>query len=165
MPVLDKKEFKELFDLHFDNLRNYVYYRCGDAELATDIAQDVFLKVWEKKMDVYDKSKMGLLVKIANDLIISDYRKHQSKLKFQHTLTQNELEVTPEDEMIYKELNGKYVKVLNELGENERITFLMNRVEGLKYTEIADQIGISVKAVEKRMSKALTFLRARLLLF
>ncbi len=165
MPIIDKKGFKHLFDTHFEDLRNYVYYRCGDTELATDIAQDVFLKVWEKKLDVFEKREMGLLVKMANDMVISNYRKVKNGQKFQNAIPETGFEITPEDEMIYNELNGKYINALNELNENERVTFLMNRVDGLKYAEIAEQIGISVKTVEKRMSKALSFLRTRLLSF
>ena len=135
----------------------------GDSELATDIAQDVFLKVWEKKLDVFENREMGLLVKIANDMVVSNYRKVQNGQKFQNSIQHHQDNITPEDNMLYNELNREYEKALNDLGENERVTFLMNRVEGLKYTEIAQQIGISVKAVEKRMSKALEFLRARLL--
>ena len=163
MPVLNKNEFKLLFDAHFEDLRNYVFYRCGDSELATDIAQDVFLKVWEKKLDVYKKREMGLLVKIANDMVISNYRKIQNGQKFRNSIHNHEDNITPEDNIIYNELNFEYEKALNDLGENERVAFLMNRVEGLKYAEIAQKTGISVKAVEKRMSKALEFLRARLL--
>lgn len=164
MPVLDKKGFKLLFDSHFQALRNYIYYRCGDAELATDIAQDVFMRLWEKRNNVFENIQMGLLVKIANDMLVSNYRRVKTGQKFRDAIRKINLDtITPEERLIFKELNGRYERALNDLNENERVVFLMNRVDGLKYAEIADQIGISIKAVEKRMSKALTFLRVQLM--
>ncbi len=53
----------------------------------------------------------------------------------------------------------KLKKAINNLSEGQRIAFLMNRVEGKKYREIAEILEISVKAVEKRMSLALIALR------
>ncbi len=164
MPILDKRGFKELFDLNFQALRDYVYYRCGDTELATDIAQDVFMKIWEKRDNVYDRIEMGLLIKMANDMVISNYRKVKTGQKFKNAIPKIHMDtITPEERLIFKELNGRYERAINELNANERVVFLMNRVQGLKYAEIAERIGISIKAVEKRMSKALTYLRVQLM--
>ena len=46
--MLGKTEFKLLFDTYFDAIRSFVFYRCGDANVASDVAQEVFMKVWEK---------------------------------------------------------------------------------------------------------------------
>jgi RNA polymerase sigma-70 factor (ECF subfamily) len=62
----------------------------------------------------------------------------------------------------YKELARKYSEALTKMNENQRITFLMSRSEELKYQEIAERLNISVKAVEKRMSQALDYLRKEL---
>jgi RNA polymerase sigma-70 factor (ECF subfamily) len=147
--------FKKLFDEYFERVRNYIFYRCGDTDLATDIAQETFMKIWEKDLHPEPKKEKALLFKIAGDLFISNYRKQQVALKFAQ-LPQNENQTeTPDDELRYKELKVKYEKVLSEMNENQRIVFLMSRNEGLKYKEIAEHLSISQKAVEKRMSKAL----------
>jgi len=147
--------FKKLFDIYFERVRNYIFYRCGDQELATDIAQETFMKIWEKDLHPEPNKEKALLFKIAGDLFISSYRKQQVALQFAQ-LPQNNNEVdTPDDEINYKELKTKYEKTLSEMNENQRIVFLMSRNDGLKYKEIADHLSISQKAVEKRMSKAL----------
>ncbi|TFH26757.1 MAG: RNA polymerase subunit sigma-24, partial [Bacteroidia bacterium] len=47
---MNKEQFKSLFDRYFDDIRRYLYYRSGDEALSTDLAQDTFMRIWEKEM-------------------------------------------------------------------------------------------------------------------
>ena len=152
-------EFKNLFDNHFDEIRNYIWYRCGNESLASDIVQETFTKLWEKR-PYKDKSNLrALLFKMAGDIFVSNYRKQNSELKFRATLNHEQETITPEEELQFNELKNKYEEALNKMPENQRVIFLMNRMEKKKYREIAEAVGIGIKAVEKRMSHALNFLR------
>lgn len=158
--ILTEKEFKQFFDKNFDSLRSYLYYRSGDKELATDIAQDAFVRIWEKQIQLEGKKTVGLLYKIAGDFFISNYRKNHSKAKYLESLKFDFCDdVSPEEQMQYKELKEKYEYALAKISEKQRVVFLMSRMEGLKYHEIAEKLGISVKAVEKRMHGALGVFR------
>lgn len=159
---MTREEFKSLFDEHFDPLRNYLYYRCGDADLATDIAQDTFMKLWEKQLDRPPKELVGLLYKMAKDAFISKHRRQQVEQKYIAKPPDKEESLSPEDELSYKELNQNYEKALKEMPEIQREVFLMSRMDELKYHEIAERLELSVKAVEKRMKNALQFLREAL---
>ncbi len=153
-----------MFDAHFDKVRNYIWYRCGNGDLASDIAQEAFTKLWEKRPYV-DKSKLkSLLFKMAGDLFISSYRKQVSELKFRTTMEQNHENKTPQELLQYKELKLKYEQALGKMPETQRVVFLMSRMDKLKYKEIAEVTGIGIKAVEKRMSQALNFLRNEIIL-
>ena len=154
--------FKNIFDNHFDAVRNYIYYRSGDADLATDIAQESFMKIWEKQMLSNNNNIKGLLFKIAGDLFISSYRRQKVMTSFRLELAPTIERQSPEDEIQFKELKVSYESALARLPEKQRTVFLMSRMENMKYHEIAVAIGISVKAVEKRMKYALSFLKNEL---
>ncbi len=152
-------EFKKLFENHFAQVRNYVFYRSGDAEVATDIAQETFLKIWEKHNSIQPDKIKGLLFKIAGDLFVSHYRRQKRSFKFFTDYVFDQETQSPEDEMAFNELKENYKNALFNMKENERTVFLLSRAENLKYAEIAEMTGISVKAVEKRMKNALGHLR------
>jgi RNA polymerase sigma-70 factor (family 1) len=159
---LTRAQFKDLFDNQFDSVRNYIYYRSGDADMATDIAQDTFLRIWEKQPSLDHGNITGLLYKIARDQFVSHYRKQKVISKFRLNSKPEIAGRSPEDQMMFAELKDRYETTLANLPEKQRTVFLMSRMEQLKYNEIAERLGLSVKAVEKRMNLAFTFLRKAL---
>ncbi len=159
---MTKGEFKKLFDEHFDQVRSYMFYRSGDTELATDIAQETFLKIWEKQHKIDNARVKGLLFKIANNLFVSYYRKEKRSFEFFSNYETDEKTRTPEEELVFSQLKENYSQALERMPEKQRTVFLMSRVDQLTYNEIAEMVGVSVKAVEKRMRLALNFLRTSL---
>ncbi|NQU52771.1 MAG: RNA polymerase sigma factor [Bacteroidetes bacterium] len=156
---MTQEEFKNLFEMHFAQVRNYVFFRSGNTEVATDIAQETFLKIWEKQNSIQIEKVKGLLFKIAGDLFISHHRKEKRSFEFFNYYVFDKEAQSPEDEFAFKQLKENYSRALNKMREKQRTVFLLSRVENLKYTEIAEMQGISVKAVEKRMKSALDHLR------
>ena len=159
---MTNERFQILFDAYFDDIRRYLYYRSGDAVLSTDLAQDTFLRVWEKKLDLNPGRDKALLYKIAGDLFVSHIRRDRLSKGIKSKLNFELFGETPEDNLNYKELKERYEKALMKLPEKQRIVFLMSRMEELTYQEIAERLSLSVKAVEKRMSVALSHLRKEL---
>ncbi len=160
---MTKEQFKTLFDLYFEDIRRYLYYRCGDTTVSTDLAQDTFMRIWEKQMDLQAGRDVGLLYKIAGDLLVSYMRREKLRKESPELIRFEQRDSSPEDELQYKELQEKYEKALVKLSEAQRIAFLMSRTEELSYQEIATRLSISVKAVEKRISGALSRLRKELI--
>lgn len=111
-----------------------------------------------------DKGKeKGLLFKIAHDLFVSTYRKKQVAGRYEKTLKFSITEASQDDPVEYRELKKNYEKALGLMPEKQRVVFLMSRMEELKYHEIAERLQLSVKAVEKRMNLALSYLKSCLL--
>lgn len=148
-----------MFDLYFEEIRNYLYYRSRDPELSTDLAQDTFLKIWEKRSKIYPGNIKALLYKIASDLFVTHYRRSRMVNKSGFGLHLITEDLSPEELIQTEELRLNYEKALGEMPENLRVVFLMSRMDNLKYHEIAERLGIGVKAVEKRMTGALKQLK------
>jgi len=161
--MIGKTEFKELFDKYFDMIRTFIFYRCSDMDTASDVAQDVFMKVWEKRDRLHAGNLKSLLYKMANDLVISNYRKDVIRNDFAQSITFQYDCQSPEDEMTFRELASLYAQALEKMPEMQRTVFLMSRNDEMKYHEIAECLNISIKTVEKRMSAALQHLRTKLL--
>ncbi|GBU08230.1 DNA-directed RNA polymerase sigma-70 factor [Bacteroidales bacterium] len=159
---MDKVQFKDFFDSYFDAIRRFVYYRCADEEVASDITQDVFMRVWEKRDRLDVANLKSLLYKIANDMTISYFRKSAVRLDFaKHAILENHT-ASVHDDLQFEEFKNMYILTLQDMPPTQREVFLMSREEDLKYGEIAERLGLSVKAIEKRMSAALKLLKTRL---
>ncbi|MFA5849349.1 MAG: sigma-70 family RNA polymerase sigma factor [Bacteroidales bacterium] len=156
-------EFKDLFNMHFDAIRRYIYYRCSDSELASDIAQDLFTKIWEKNKQINPLKDKALLYKMASDMLVSRMRRKKIEINYTNSVIIEKSSDLPDRDINIAQLKTSYIDALSEMTDNTRITYLMSRDEDMKYHEIADIMGISVKAVEKRMSAALVILRRKLL--
>lgn len=159
---IDRAGFEQLFDAYYDELQHFIYFKSGDTEIAEDIVQDTFLKVWEIRSTVRFETARALLYTIATNLFANKYKRQKLKLKLQQTIVNDRTFETPEFEMEVKEFDRKLQQVLAELNEKSRIVFLMNRIDEMTYIEIAKNLNISVKAVEKRMKKALEFVRKQI---
>ncbi len=160
---MTSKEFKILFDTHFEAVRSFIYYRSGDTETATDVGQETFLKVWEKQLVPQKGKELALLYKIASNIFISRIRREQTAMNYRKSIVLSNQPDTPLQSLEYEELKTKYDEALQKLNEKQRVVFLLSRVEELSYMEMSQRLQISVKAVEKRMSQALASLRKALL--
>ncbi len=152
--------FESLFYSHSDDIRNYIFYKCGDQQLAEDIVQETFLSLWHQCAKVPFKKAKYFLFRVAKNNFLNII-KHK-KVILDHTKYFLPSEITNEDpEFIIeeKEFMIKLQKAILKLSNKQREVFLLNRIDGKKYAEIAVIIGISVKAVEKRMHNALLILR------
>ena len=160
MRMLCRKGFKDIYDGNFDAVRRYVYYRCGDMETASDVAQDVFMKVWEKRDSLYDSNIKPLLYRMATNYTISIFRKQTTQMNFAQSMKiEDYADSTPEDELSFHELKAAYERILEQMTDRQRTVYLMSREKEMKYAEIADRLQISVKAVEKHISAALRLLK------
>jgi len=156
---MDGAQFKNIFDQYFEAIRNYVYFMCSDSNLAEDIAQDSFVKLWNNRDAIVMSTVKSYLYTIARNLTLNQIKRNKLKYNFLAQTefgTENE---SPEFALEQKEFKEKLENVIASIPEGNREVFLMNRIEGLKYAEIADRLGLSVKAVEKRMSKALKIIK------
>jgi len=162
MSGISSIEFESVFDKWYIPIRNFLYYKTGDIQAAEDLTQDVFLKIWEKRESIKPDTAKQLLYTIANNLFINRLDHQKVALKFADNYKPEFNTERPDFMLELKEFDSKLQAALSMLDDKKRTVFLMNRIEKFTYNQIAENLGISVKAVEKRMEKALRFLKEKI---
>jgi RNA polymerase sigma-70 factor (ECF subfamily) len=155
------KVFEQIYKDYAQMLRNFLYYKFGNIESAEDITQNSFIKLWEncKKIEI-NKAK-SYLFKTAINLSLNEIKHQKVVLNYSSNLVKGTQNETPEYKMIEQEFQNTINEAIASLTEKQREVFLLNRIEKIKYSDIADLLNISVKAVEKRMHAALIVMRKK----
>lgn len=157
--VCDEIVYQQLFFEYAARIRNFLYYKSGDRQLSEDLTQEAFLRLWKNCQKVSYEKARSYLFTVANNLFL-DVVKHQKVVQqFQLFHKPSESTLNPEKLLELTEMQTLLENALKELPENQRLVFLLSRLEKMTYGEIAELLAISVKAVEKRMHKALLSLR------
>lgn len=163
-PYNDDQVFEQLFKTHFNALHAYAFTILKDEDLAEEIVQAMFLKFWEKREKLHIQSIKAYLYKcVYNDSL--NYIKHEKiKYKYQE-FTKYTMNIENEPASLKVELSELQLHIslaLADLPQQCRTIFQLSRFEELKYREIADHLGLSIKTVESQMGKALKILRYKL---
>ncbi len=152
-------EFKDIFEQYYTPIKNFLYYKCGDIDQSEDLAQDVFVKLWDKRDEVQLETVKSYLYTIASNMLLNKIRHDKVVVNFAEKNKDRYEEYSPEFQLEEKEFKQELEGVISSIPEKQREVFLMNRIEEMTYKEIAERLELSVKAVEKRMHGALSHLR------
>ncbi|HEX2935855.1 MAG TPA: RNA polymerase sigma-70 factor [Bacteroidales bacterium] len=161
---MNDMEFETLFREQFSPLCNLAYSVIKDANVAKDTVQQVFLSLWQKRTEIsfYSSPKSYLCRAVVNTALnyISKEKKH---------IKLDECVKEPTTEAKYHEISESKISLedqvrsaINELPPVCQKVFTLSRFSDLTNKEIASELNISVKAVEKHISKALKTLRITL---
>lgn len=158
--------FEQLFKSHFRALHGYAYTFVKDHEVAEEMVQVVFCRLWEKSGNIAIQQSVTAYLYRSVYHECLNHLKHQKvrsahELYTKHQAAHHHTEETS-SRLRLRELEEKLALALKALPEQCRTIFQMSRFESLKYQEIAGRLGISVKTVENQMGKALKILRSKL---
>jgi RNA polymerase sigma-70 factor, ECF subfamily len=163
-----EEAFEQVFKTNFKNLHAYAYTIIRDDIMAEEIVQNVFCRLWEKKSRVEIQISLTayLYRSVYNESL--NYLKHLKVRAAYNNYAQSQMKMNSdnaEKKILLGDLEIKLNQALSELPEQCRTIFQMSRFEELKYQEIADRMGLSVKTIENQMGKALKRLRLKLVDF
>lgn len=162
--------FEVMFSLYYPRLvyfaKEYVPY-----EDAKGIVQDAFVTFWEKDPEILNESKLQsyLYTVVKNNCLM--YLRHEkikkgfeteAGIRMQNQVYQSALEQLDTSEMAFQEIESRIETTLAKLPPRCREVFILSRMEGKKNHEVAEELNISVKAVEAQISKALKVFRVAL---
>jgi RNA polymerase sigma-70 factor (ECF subfamily) len=161
----DPETFAEFFSNHQPGILNYVYRLSGgNRPLAEDVTQQVFLNFWTHRADFdLDRPIAPLLLTMARNAWVNaakreEYRKTSP---LQEAAAESPPAATGRD-LEERELEKAVERALARLEPPFREVFILSRYQGLKYSQIAELLGISIKTVEARLSRALQDLHTHL---
>lgn len=158
--VCEQKVYEKVFYEYSKTVRNFILFKCGNVAQAEDLTQDAFVKLWKNCAKVpLNKVKSYLFTIVKNDFFNQVAHK-KVVLKYQQTHQNKVNKESPEFVMREKEFHKELNDAINSLSEKQKEVFILNRIEQKKYREIAEMLGISQKAVEKRIHQALLHLRS-----
>ncbi|WP_207784591.1 RNA polymerase sigma-70 factor [Marinifilum breve] len=162
---ISREDFESLFNDHYSRLCAYAYNFLKEQEGSEEIVQEVFFKLWINRKDIVIESSMESYLYRAVRNASLNLIKHINIREKYKEYNQEEIkydEQIDRDPMNASELELKIRASIDLLPEQRKKIFILSRYEQLKYREIAEQLGISVKTVENQMGKALKFLREEL---
>lgn len=161
----DAGQFESLFRSSYVSLVRYAKVLVKDHDTAEEIVQDLFYRLWEDRQKLKIESSLnGYLFRSVHNRCLHHIQhlrvvdRHAEEMSNR----QPERQESPADVLQYAELQARIASILEKLPERCGQIFYMNRFEGLKYTEIAEKLSVSLKTVEANMGKALKEFRREL---
>ncbi len=162
---MNSKQFEKIFREHFHRLAMNAYTIVHDAEIAKDIVQHVMLKFWEKKDDIVIQTSLTSYLKKAVINTALNYFEKNKKMVYLNAY--EEYNTVSEylhaaDKLEKKELKLLIRREIDKLPPKCKAVFSLSRFQGMSNREIAEHLNISLKAVEKHITKALKVLKTTL---
>ncbi|WP_157941248.1 MULTISPECIES: RNA polymerase sigma factor [Arenibacter] len=152
----DEKAYQHLYDLHYANLVVYCYNLTKDQDRAEDIVQQAFVKIWIKRDTLHIKSSLkSYLYRTVYNTFLKEYRKLKKEevalLEIKNSIL---IDFVERDETVLEEKMKLLESAIDQLPKKNKEVFLLSKKSGYKHKEIAAQLDITEKAVEKHISRA-----------
>ena len=161
----DERAFRALFDQLYPYLTTTAYQYVYDTSKARDLAQDVFVELWDKRSERQITGSVRAYLRRAVVNKSLNYLKRERRIEARDPLELPDTAETSdgvEAKLAGEELEARIQSTIASLPERCRVIFCLNRFEEKTHKEISEQLGISPKTIENQMTKALKILRAAL---
>jgi len=159
----DADAFKNLFETYCQALIYFAWRYVKSTQIAENIVQDVFLKMWLNRTKLNPALKIrSYLYKAVRNQAMQHLRKAKFENRRENIQALDSSAKSPEDKLDEKEIAVSVQKAISELPSQCRLVFTMSKYSNLTYSEIAEIQNISIKTVEAHMGRALKLLRKRL---
>lgn len=163
----NEQAFETLFNAYRKKLYTNIYKLTDSREAAEDAVHEVFLKIWLNRTDVGAIENFGAyLRRMAHNQAVSSFRRMAKETliiaELRHDVMQQAnatASAQPSHQLMAKEVRDFIRDAINNLTPQQKTVYLLNREEGLKPAEIADQLGISLHTAKKHLADALQHLR------
>lgn len=160
--VCDKHVFSKVYERYSDDLHNFLYYKYGEQLNPRDKAQEAFIKLWENCKKVSLEKVKSYLFTVGNNLMLNEVKHQKVVLRFQKSKPKDYTYETPEFLLEKEQFLTQYQNAISNLSEEQRVAFMLSKIEGKKHAEIAEFLGVTQKVVEYRIYSAFAQLKKEL---
>jgi len=160
----EKQAYQELFERYAPRIYQFFLSYLKNKTDAEELVQDVFLKIWEKRLDLDQRKNFkSFIFKIAVNKIYDFIRKKNIENAFNDFAQSNFIsgENYTWHEVIFEEMKQNLQKLLSELPKQQQKIFYLSKEKGLTNEEIASQLGLSKRTVENHLYRALFFIKGQ----
>jgi RNA polymerase sigma-70 factor (family 1) len=162
----DEQAFKALFHAHKNKLFQYSLRYVRSTDIAEDIVQDTFLKIWEQRHTLNVESAFGAyLFRIARNQIFNHFKKAVHHAAYEKRSMQQSAE-SPNHQTEWEVFSSDYEahlqRAVGQLPAQRQLIFQLSRKEGLSHEEIAQKLSLSKNTVKVQINKALKAIRVYL---
>lgn len=164
----DEKAFEAFFRMEYNNILHFINAYLNDLAAAEDLSQETFISLWNKRMCIDEKQNLRAYVfKIARNRTLNYIRDNH----LADEVTQNKEALMNlyalSDEIITQQIDALQLeelinKTYSSLPEGIKEVFVMNRIKGFTYSQIAETQQVEIKSVEYKIKKALQIFKKNL---
>jgi len=152
--------YTSLVDQYHHKLCSYAFSLTHDHNSAEDIVQNVFVKLWQKRLDFKDNFNIkSYLYKSTYNQFIDEYRKEKATTALEKKYIEALDTVVDDDDSSIDQLIKLVKEEIQNLPPKCKQTFILSRQEGLTNVEIAEYQNVSIKTVEAQITKAFSLIR------
>ncbi|WP_235298383.1 RNA polymerase sigma-70 factor [Portibacter marinus] len=159
-----KEEYKQVFEEYYNPLCNFAYKYVNNSDTAEDVVQEVFVQMWQKreKIKLTSGIKSYLFQSTRNKAIELIRRNKLQAAYVDEEIQKAETTYELEDESENYLLKEQLFKSIRQLPPKCQKIFVLSKMNGLTYGEIAEELDLSVKTVENQIGRGLKLLREKL---
>lgn len=162
--------FEKLYQSEYSAIRRFLSRKLGNDQDAQELTQEVFVKIWKADNIGAIGNVRAFVYRVAANLAVDLLRRQKRERNWQQNLTRDEADrvrnitsaafAEQSLEIVRKQQIEAIMKVIKQLPVNCQIAFILNKYQGLNYSEVAVRLEVSKSMVEKHISRALAALRA-----
>ena len=156
----DEAAFKDIFEHYYPKVKMFLGQFISSQDDAMDLAQNIFIKIWLQRTNLTEIRSFGAFLYTMTRNAAIDYgRTHKIKIPLTEVDFNRKDSYESESEFYAKDIEAQVAHMIKLMPSKRRKVFILSRLEGKSYAEIAELLGISRKTVENHINLALKELR------